>query len=80
MANQFGVSENDLVAIGYSPPAILTLFIVCTLLATLPFLLSLRKLEGNMVTGGCNSLVISAACHYAGAVKASQSTNWNCDR
>ncbi|KAI1395263.1 hypothetical protein F4819DRAFT_478975 [Hypoxylon fuscum] len=29
----------------------------------LPLLFSLRQLQGNMVAGGSNSLVLSAACH-----------------
>jgi hypothetical protein len=59
----FGVSAESVVALGYSPPAILTLFIVCIALMALPLIFSMRKLKGNMVAGGYNSLVLSAACH-----------------
>ncbi|KAI0898651.1 hypothetical protein F4806DRAFT_494311 [Annulohypoxylon nitens] len=59
----FHVSDDSLIALGYSPPAILSLFIVACLLVPLPLLLSLRKPQGKMVAGASNSLVISAACH-----------------
>lgn len=32
-------------------------------LATVPIFVSLYQLPGDMVAGGCNSLVLSAACH-----------------
>ncbi|KAI1476650.1 hypothetical protein F4774DRAFT_420586 [Daldinia eschscholtzii] len=59
----FHLSENSLVSLGYSASAILALFIVGCTIAPLPLLLSLRKPKGNMVAGGSNSLVMSAACH-----------------
>lgn len=59
----FHVTDDSLIAMGYSPPAILSLFIVACILIPLPFLFSLRKLQGKMVAGASNSLVISAACH-----------------
>ncbi|KAI1090732.1 hypothetical protein F5B19DRAFT_462055 [Rostrohypoxylon terebratum] len=59
----FHVPDDSLISLGYSPPAILTLFIVVCLLIPLPFLFSLRKLQNKMVAGASNSLVISAACH-----------------
>ncbi|KAI2782324.1 hypothetical protein F4815DRAFT_462719 [Daldinia loculata] len=59
----FRVSENSLAAFGYSPPAMLSIFIVCCVLVPLPLLFSLRKPKGKMVIGGSDSLVVSAACH-----------------
>lgn len=33
------------------------------MIATVPIFVSLYRLPGDMVAGGCNSLVLSAACH-----------------
>ncbi|OTB14352.1 hypothetical protein K445DRAFT_302510 [Daldinia sp. EC12] len=59
----FHLSENSLISLGYSTPAILALLIVSCTIIPLPLLLSLRKPKGSMVAGGSNSLVMSAACH-----------------
>jgi hypothetical protein len=63
LASEFGVSEEAAIAIGYSPPAILVVFIVAVVVSVIPVAWSLRKVKGDMVNGGTNSLVISAACH-----------------
>lgn len=60
-------------AVGVSGSAFLALTILSTTLYLVPVLFSLRKVSGNMVSGGTNSLVLSAACHVpvrAKAVKA----------
>ncbi|KAI0116976.1 hypothetical protein F4814DRAFT_459219 [Daldinia grandis] len=59
----FRLSENSFISLGYSAPAILALFVVGCTVVPLPILFSLRELKGNMVAGGSNSLVMSAACH-----------------
>ncbi|KAM0813070.1 putative DUF6536 domain-containing protein [Seiridium cardinale] len=63
VARQFGVGPDAVVALGYSPPAILTVFVVSVVLCIIPVVWSLRKVKGDMISGGTNSLVISAACH-----------------
>ncbi|TRX89715.1 hypothetical protein FHL15_009465 [Xylaria flabelliformis] len=58
------VSEGSLIAVGFSPLFFLVLFVASFLLVILPpVLLGFYKMKGHMVTGGWNSLVISAACH-----------------
>lgn len=47
----------------YSPLAVLITLLVGATLATVPIFVSLYRLPGDMVAGGCNSLVLSAACH-----------------
>ncbi|KAI0870866.1 hypothetical protein GGS24DRAFT_89163 [Hypoxylon argillaceum] len=60
----FHVSDSSLISLGYSTGFILVLFILCVvLIISPPLLLSLQRLKGDMVAGGSNSLVISAACH-----------------
>ncbi|KAJ3575418.1 hypothetical protein NPX13_g4044 [Xylaria arbuscula] len=60
----FSVAEGSLVAIGYSPLFFLILFILSLTLVILPLtLLGFYKQRGDMVAGGWNSLVLSAACH-----------------
>lgn len=49
--------------VSYSPLAVLITLIVSTMLATVPIFVSLYRLPGDMVAGGCNSLVLSATCH-----------------
>ncbi|KAI1121369.1 hypothetical protein F5Y10DRAFT_288509 [Nemania abortiva] len=65
------ISEGDsLVAVSYSPSAILALLVSSVVLIPLPILIGFRKLPNykTMVVGGSNSLVIAAACHcYASA-------------
>lgn len=61
--SQFGVPQDGLVKIGFSPSAFLVLLVLCGALAPLPLLLGFKKLKGDMVAGGSNSLVVSAACH-----------------
>ncbi|KAI1753982.1 hypothetical protein F4782DRAFT_539270 [Xylaria castorea] len=55
--------DRSLIATGYSASATLLLFITTLVLVPLPLLFSLYKLKGEMIAGGSNSLVISAACH-----------------
>lgn len=50
-------------AVGVSGSAILTLFVISSVLCISLALFSFRKVPGDMVSGGTNSLVISAACH-----------------
>ncbi|KAI1748328.1 hypothetical protein F4782DRAFT_517671 [Xylaria castorea] len=60
----FQVSNASFIAVGYSPGFILVVFILTlVLIILLPILLSFQWLKGDMVAGGSNSLVISAACH-----------------
>ncbi|KAK6845649.1 hypothetical protein PG995_015759 [Apiospora arundinis] len=57
------ICRDAVVAVGYSPPAILGLLILGSILATVPLFVSLYRLPGDMIAGGCNTLVLSAACH-----------------
>lgn len=50
-------------AIRYSASAILIGFILSVTACFIPVLLGLKKRTGDMVAGGSNSLVLSAACH-----------------
>ncbi|KAI1745794.1 hypothetical protein F4680DRAFT_465645 [Xylaria scruposa] len=64
LGDLFSVAEDSLVAIGYSPLFFLILFILSLTLVILPLtLLGFYKPRGDMVAGGWNSLVLSAACH-----------------
>ncbi|KAM0553267.1 hypothetical protein ACHAPJ_007557 [Fusarium lateritium] len=53
------------IAIGYSTVAGLIAVIVFAVILCIPLLLSLRKLPGDMVVVGSNSLAIAAACHVS---------------
>lgn len=48
---------------GVSGSAILALFVLSSVLCISLALFSLRKMSGDMVCGGTNSMVMSAACH-----------------
>ena len=50
-------------AVGVSGSAILALFVISSVLCISLALFSFRKVSGDMVSGGTNSLVMSAACH-----------------
>lgn len=58
-----GLSDDAYVGIGYSTMALLVLFVIAFVLATIPLLLCIKHKRGSMVVGGSNSFVISAACH-----------------
>lgn len=60
---RFRVSQGSFISLGYSPSALLALFITSSIAFCLPVFLGFRKLKGDMVAGGSNSLVMSAACH-----------------
>ncbi|KAI0856839.1 hypothetical protein F4860DRAFT_491803 [Xylaria cubensis] len=71
----FSVSNESFITLGYSPFFILVLFIASfVLIICSPGLVGLQKLNFKMVTGGCNSLVISAACHPSDLVMDQQAT------
>jgi hypothetical protein len=57
------VSKDALVAVAYSPLALFTLGVVCLAIVPLSLVFAMKRLKGNMVAGGSNSLVLSAACH-----------------
>jgi hypothetical protein len=57
------LSPDAIVAISYSAPAILTAFILGITASLVPILLALRREKSGMISGGSNSLVLSAACH-----------------
>ncbi|GAW17037.1 hypothetical protein ANO14919_064860 [Xylariales sp. No.14919] len=60
----FHVSAESFIALGYSPGFILICFLLSLgLIILLPIILSFQRLKIDMVAGGSNSLVISAACH-----------------
>jgi hypothetical protein len=65
LARGSGLSDDAYVGVGYMTTALLSLFLVMCALAILPFFLFRRRINGPMVLGGSNSLVISAACHVA---------------
>lgn len=58
-----GVSSDSLIALGASGSALLAMTIFSVTVGCLPAVFSLRKTPGSMVSGGSNSLVLSAACH-----------------
>ncbi|KAI0188681.1 hypothetical protein EV127DRAFT_471171 [Xylaria flabelliformis] len=71
----FSVSNESFITLGYSPFFILVLFIASFILIICsPGLVGLQKLNFKMVTGGCNSLVISAACHPSDLVMDQQAS------
>ncbi|KAI0194239.1 hypothetical protein F4808DRAFT_474875 [Astrocystis sublimbata] len=64
LEDKFAVSALSLISISYSPLFILILVITTPFFIIFPPLFfGFLKTEGNMVAGGWNSLVISAACH-----------------
>lgn len=63
IATGFGVSDDSYIAVGVSGSAILALFVLSSVLCIALALFSLRGMSGDMVSGGTNSLVMSAACH-----------------
>lgn len=73
MAAGFGVSDDSYIAVGVSGSAILAMFVICSVLCISLALFSLRKLSGDMVSGGTNSLVMSAACHFPAIATRSKS-------
>ncbi|KAI1503677.1 hypothetical protein F5X99DRAFT_87631 [Biscogniauxia marginata] len=60
-----GLSDDAYIGIGYSTIAILVVLIIAVVLSLIPFVLCWFKIQGPMVLGGCDSIVISAACHIA---------------
>ncbi|KAJ3568632.1 hypothetical protein NPX13_g6352 [Xylaria arbuscula] len=66
LSTQFGVPEGSFIDLGYSPIFILVLFVARFIFIICPpLVLGLQKLKYKMVTGDCNSLVLSAACHQS---------------
>lgn len=67
MTTGFGLSADAYAAVGVSASGsgILALFVISAVLCCLPVLFSFRKVPGDMVSGGTNSLVLSAACHVS---------------
>lgn len=58
-----GVSSDAAIAMGYSSLAVLITFVVGCIIVITPLFFRRRKLKNEMVLGGTNSLVLSAACH-----------------
>lgn len=58
---------------GVSGSAILIMFVISGVLCISLALFSLRKVSGDMVSGGTNSLVMSAACHVPAVATQSKS-------
>ncbi|KAI0538383.1 hypothetical protein GGR58DRAFT_501217 [Xylaria digitata] len=59
------------VLLGYSSTALLEFMILAIVLALIPPILGfLKRLPPNIVTPGCNSLALSAACHVSGLLYA----------
>ncbi|KAH8165130.1 hypothetical protein CIB48_g3115 [Xylaria polymorpha] len=68
-SDAFSVSDGSLIEIAFSPLFFLVLFIASLLFIIFPpLLLGLFRMKGDMVAGGWNSLVISAACHVPDTV------------
>lgn len=58
-----GVSQDAFFAGGYSASGLLILFVTGLVVSITPIAMSWWKVSGIMVSGGSDSLVISAACH-----------------
>lgn len=58
-----GLSDDAFVGVGFSTSALLVVIVVGCVLAVVPLVLCSRRMKDAMVLGGCNSMVISAACH-----------------
>ena len=63
LAESMGVPSDAVIAISYSGLSILIFFCVGLVVALSPLFFKYRKLQNDMVVGGTNSLVLSAACH-----------------
>ena len=61
--DNLGLDPNTTVALSYSVKALLVLSVCAFLLVLVPILVAFIRLRGDMVIGGANSRVISAACH-----------------
>ncbi|PCD25522.1 hypothetical protein AU210_014625 [Fusarium oxysporum f. sp. radicis-cucumerinum] len=68
-ANSIGLSGFGFIAVGYSTMAIMVAIVVFAVVICVPLLLSMRRLPGDMVIMGSNSLAIAAACHASKASK-----------
>ncbi|KAM5362963.1 hypothetical protein ACJA88_013787 [Fusarium oxysporum] len=68
-ANSMGLSGFGFIAVGYSTIAIMVAIVVFAVVISVPLLLSMRRLPGDMVIVGSNSLAIAAACHASKASK-----------
>ncbi|KAJ4047599.1 hypothetical protein NW758_005950 [Fusarium oxysporum] len=68
-ANSMGLSGFGFIAVGYSTIAIMVAIVVFAVVICVPLLLSMRRLPGDMVIVGSNSLAIAAACHASKASK-----------
>ncbi|KAH7233979.1 uncharacterized protein BKA55DRAFT_580583 [Fusarium redolens] len=62
-AGSLDLSHIGFVSVGYSTVAGLITIIVFIVILCIPLVLSLRKLPGDMVVVGSNSLAFAAACH-----------------
>jgi hypothetical protein len=58
-----GVAWDATIAMGYSPLSLVVSFCVLLVFVVSPLIFRTRKLKNDMVVGGTNSLVLSAACH-----------------
>ncbi|KAL5597141.1 hypothetical protein FOBRF1_010934 [Fusarium oxysporum] len=67
--NSMGLSGFGFIAVGYSTIAIMVAIVVFAVVICVPLLLSMRRLPGDMVIVGSNSLAIAAACHVSKASK-----------
>ncbi|KAI0022397.1 hypothetical protein F4780DRAFT_788792 [Xylariomycetidae sp. FL0641] len=72
--NYTGLSDDALIFFGYSTVAIVVVLVLAILLALLPIILALRRINGAMVLGGSSSMVISAACHFSPVPEAEMGT------
>ncbi|PCD31466.1 hypothetical protein AU210_011117 [Fusarium oxysporum f. sp. radicis-cucumerinum] len=68
-ANSMGLSGFGFIAVGYSTIAIMVAIVVFAVVISVPLLLSMRRLPGDMVIVGSNSLAIAAACYASKASK-----------
>lgn len=63
LSEDFRLPEDTFVGAGYSDMSMLILLIIGAAFVSSPALVMGRRLKSEMVSGGTNSLVLSAACH-----------------
>ncbi|KAK6850939.1 hypothetical protein PG987_000573 [Apiospora arundinis] len=69
--SSIGVSEDASVVLGVSGVAMVITFVISFVFAISPLVFRCRRLRYQMVVGGTNSLVLSAACHVPGPLSQS---------
>lgn len=75
MTGLSGLTNNAQAVMDFSAPAILSLLVTSSVLVSLAVVLSLWRVPSAMISGGSNSLVLSAACHTSTKANSQSKSN-----